>query len=186
MKDNFQHIFNLIQKGDRQAQKTVFDMFSERLLFVASSYVGNLHDAEDVLMEAFFKAFTKIGTCQNANAFSAWLRKIVVNEAISFIRKKQNILYVDSEFIENNAESFQDKLLENESDIDLQTLMDAMPAGYRIIFNLIVFEEKKHKEVAEILNISEGTSKSQYSKAKKFLADFILKQKNEKQNVEKF
>ncbi|WP_312323695.1 sigma-70 family RNA polymerase sigma factor [Soonwooa sp.] len=185
MKDNFQHIFNLVQKGDRQAQKMVFDMFSGRLLFVASSYVGNLHDAEDVLMEAFFKAFTKIETCQNSSAFSAWLRKIVVNESISFIRKKQNILYVDSEFIENKAENFTHEVLENEDEIDLKALMDAMPTGYKIIFNLIVFEEKKHKEVAEILNISEGTSKSQYSKAKKFLADFILKQKIEKQNVEK-
>lgn len=185
MKSDFQHIFNLAQKQNRHAQQQIFEMFADKFLFVASSYVGNLHDAEDVLMQAFYKAFTKIEMCQNAQVFAAWLRRIVINESISFVRKKQNILYVDSEFIENKADEFEDEILENDAQIDVQSLMEAMPTGYRIVFNLVVFEEKKHREIAEILNITEGTSKSQFSKAKKFLVDFISQQKKEKQNVEK-
>lgn len=184
MKADFPHIFNLAIKQNRLAQQHIYDLFAAKLLFVANSYVSNLHDAEDILIEAFYKAFSKIEMCEGPTSFPAWIRKIVVNDAISFIRKKQILLYVDSDFIENAGEKIADDILEQEHDIDIKLLMKTMPAGYKIIFNLVVFEEKKHREIAELLNISEGTSKSQFSKAKKFLADQILQLKKELQNVE--
>lgn len=177
MKFQLQHHFILAKKQDRAAQKVLFDMFSAKMLAIAKSYTGNLNDAEDVLMDAFYKCFTKINDCKDWNTFPFWLRKIVVNDSISFIRKKKNILYSDVEV--DNLEI----IVEDESefpDFNLEEIFSQMPDGYRIVFNLYIFEEKKHSEIAEILNISEGTSKSQLNKAKKWLTEFFKKKENEK------
>ncbi len=177
MKTGLEHIFSLAKKKDRNAQKALYDMFAGKMLYVAKSYTGNLHDAEDVVLEAFFKALTKIEDCKEARSFPFWLRKIVVNDAISLIRKNKNILFVDAEFIENIGEEELEIELPN---FKIEEIMHEMPIGYKLVFNLSVFEDKKHKEIAEILNISEGTSKSQLSKAKIWLKNFFNKAENEK------
>ncbi len=182
MQHHFQHIFTLAKKQDRSAQKSIFETFAPKMLAIAKSYVGSTEDAEDVLMESFYKAFSKIDDCRNAESFGFWLRKIVVNNAINFIRKNKNLLYAD-EFCEEMHQDIND---ENDDflDFDLVELLAEMPLGYKMVFNLYVFEEKKHLEIAEILNISEGTSKSQLNKAKKWLVESFKKQRNE-QFIEK-
>lgn len=182
MNKDLQHIFSKAKKNDRLAQKSLFEMFSGKMLSVANSYINNRDDAEDVLMNAFYKAFTKLVDCKNYESFSFWLRKIVVNDAISFIRKNKHILYAETEFSDSMAEKIDD-VDEFSLDIDLDVIFKEMPIGYKLVFNLSVFEEKKHQEIAEILNISEGTSKSQLNKAKKWLKDYF-NQQNTKQNAE--
>lgn len=182
MKTDLQHIFSKAKKNDRIAQKSLFEMFSGKMLAVANSYINNWDDAEDVLMNAFYKAFTKIEDCKNYESFPFWLRKIVVNDAISFIRRNKHILYAEIEFTDLIAEQMED-ISEFSQEIDLEIIFKEMPIGYKLVFNLAVFEEKKHQEIAEILNISEGTSKSQLSKAKKWLQDYF-NQQNTKQNAE--
>ncbi len=182
MNKDLQHIFSKAKKNDRLAQKSLFEMFSGKMLSVANSYINNRDDAEDVLMNAFYKAFTKIEDCKNYESFPFWLRKIVVNDAISFIRKNKHILYAETEFSDSMAEQIED-IDELSKDIDLDVIFKEMPIGYKLVFNLSVFEEKKHHEIAEILNISEGTSKSQLNKAKKWLKDYF-NQQNTKQNAE--
>jgi len=182
MRTDLQHIFSKAKKNDRLAQKSLFEMFSGRMLSVANSYINNRDDAEDVLMNAFYKAFTKLEDCKNYDSFQFWLRKIVVNDAISFIRKNKHILYAETEFTDAIAEQTED-INEFSQDIDLDVIFKEMPIGYKLVFNLSVFEEKKHQEIAEILNITEGTSKSQLSKAKKWLQDYF-NQQNTKQNAE--
>lgn len=158
-------------------------MFSGKMLAVAFSYVNNRDEAEDLLMAAFLKAFTKIDDCKDAKSFPFWLRKIVVNDCINFLRKNKPILYLETEFTDQIAEEVAD--LDSVSDaIDLDLIFKEMPMGYKLVFNLAVFEDKKHSEIASILNISEGTSKSQLNKAKKWIADFINAQKTQQQNAE--
>ncbi|WP_312767968.1 sigma-70 family RNA polymerase sigma factor [Epilithonimonas sp.] len=183
MNRDLQHIFSKAKKNDRLAQKSLFEMFSRKMLSVANSYINNRDDAEEVLMNAFYKAFTKLEDCKNYELFPFWLRKIVVNDSINFIRKTKHILYAETEFKDSIAEQIDD-VDEIAKDIDLDMIFKEMPIGYKLVFNLSVFEEKKHQEIAEILNISEGTSKSQLSKAKKWLKDYFNQQQNTKQNAE--
>ncbi|MET3036359.1 sigma-70 family RNA polymerase sigma factor [Chryseobacterium sp. NRRL B-14859] len=172
--------FLLAKKQDRRGQKALYDMFSAKMLAIANSYVNNLHDAEDILLSAFMKCFTRLNECRDWKSFPFWLRKIIVNDSVSFIRKNKNILYVDAEI----ADEYGDEDEEQFKEINIEELFSQMPVGYRLIFNLYVFEEKKHHEIAEILNISEGTSKSQLSKAKKWLAEFLKAKENERRNTE--
>lgn len=179
--NNLEENFKRAKKRDRKGQKALYDMFSAKMLAIANSYVNNLHDAEDILMNSFFICFSKIDECREWKSFQFWLRKIVVNNSISFIRKNKNILYTDIEIntIENAEEEWKDEIEE----ININEIFSNMPDGYRLIFNLYVFEDKKHHEIAETLNISEGTSKSQLSKSKKWIADFLKQKKDEKQYI---
>lgn len=178
---NLEENFKLAKKQDRRGQKALYEMFSAKMLAIANSYVNNLHDAEDILMNSFFTCFSKIEECREWKSFQFWLRKIVVNNSINFIRKNRNILYTDVEISEigNVEEDWEEEMEE----LNMEEFFSKMPDGYRLIFNLYVFEEKKHHEIAEILNISEGTSKSQLSKSKKWIADFLKQKQNEKQYV---
>ncbi|KIC61501.1 RNA polymerase sigma factor [Chryseobacterium taiwanense] len=175
---NLEENFKLAKKQDRRGHKALYDMFSAKMLAISNSYVNNLHDAEDILMNSFFICFSKIDECREWKSFPFWLRKIVVNNSINFIRKSKNILYTD---VEINELGTIDEDWEEVDEINMDEIFSKMPDGYRLIFNLYVFEEKKHHEIAEILNISEGTSKSQLSKSKKWIADFLKQKKDEKQ-----
>ncbi|MDR6404369.1 MULTISPECIES: RNA polymerase sigma factor [Chryseobacterium] len=176
---NLEENFKLAKKQDRRGQQALYEMFSAKMLAIANSYVNNIHDAEDILMNSFFTCFSKIDECREWKSFQFWLRKIVVNNSINFIRKSKNILYTDVEVNEigNIDEGWEEEMEE----LNMDEIFSKMPDGYRLIFNLYVFEEKKHSEIAEILNISEGTSKSQLSKSKKWIVDFLKQKKDEKQ-----
>ena len=177
---NLEENFKLAKKQDRRGQKALYEMFSAKMLAIANSYVNNIHDAEDILMNSFFTCFSKIDECREWKSFQFWLRKIVVNNSINFIRKNKNLLYADVEIADDYSDN---DFNESFDEINLEEIFSKMPDGYRLIFNLYVFEEKKHHEIAEILNISEGTSKSQLSKSKKWIADFLKQKKDEKQYV---
>lgn len=180
MQKDFIHIFNLAKKGNRLAQKALYDLFSAKMLAIAKSYTNKLEDAEDVVVTSFCKAFSKLEECKNPESFQFWLRKIVVNDAINFIRKNKNLLYAETENIENYSDDFLDEEEDNLPDFDVEQVLSQMPFGYKMVFNLSIFEDKKHTEIAEILNISEGTSKSQLNKARKWLVEFFKEQKNGK------
>lgn len=177
MKTDLEHIFQHAKTKDRAAQKALYEMFAGKMLYVAKSYTGNLHDAEDVVSEAFFKAFTKIEECREAKSFQFWLRKIVVNDSINLLRKNKNILYINAEIADEITD---DDFEENLPNFQIEEILNEMPLGYKLVFNLSVFEDKKHSEIAEILNISEGTSKSQLSKSKIWLKNFFKKEENGK------
>jgi RNA polymerase sigma factor (sigma-70 family) len=182
MQKDFKQIFYLAKKQDRLAQKNIYDIYSGKMLSIVKSYIQNQSDAEDILIKAFLKCFNKINDCKDYKSFEFWLRKIIVNDAISFIRKNKNILYLETEFSENDfqIEDEFNNWEDNHQVLDLEKVFSEMPLGYKLVFNLSVFEDKKHREIAEILNISEGTSKSQLSKAKKWLVEFFNKKENER------
>ena len=159
----------LIKKAidsNREAQKQLFDQYSPKMLGVCRQYVKDLHHAEDLLLQGFLKVFTNLATYKNKGSFEGWIRRIMVNTCISYLRKKNLIDLSDDDFIFNNAAADN---LESTTLEDIQKLIDALPDGYRMVFNLFAIEGFKHSEIAKKLGVSESTSKSQLFKARKLL-----------------
>lgn len=157
------------QKQDRVAQYKLYQKFSPKMLGVTRYYIKDLHYAEDVLQKAFCKAFLNLKKYQFKGSFEGWLRRIIVTSSIDFLRQKKNLMIQTDDFsYYENA----DNPLEDVEDIAyIQEAIDELPEGYKTVFCLYVLEEYKHKEIAELLNIDVGTSKSQLYKARKILKE---------------
>lgn len=137
------------------------------MLSVCRRYVQSLEDAEEVLSNAFIKVFGKIDQYSGDGPLGAWIRRIMVNESLNFIRYRKN-LFVEME--EENNTAFSHSGMQDQMDADhLLSLVAELPLGYRTVFNLYGIEGYSHKEIGEMLNISENTSKSQLSKARQHL-----------------
>lgn len=154
--------------NDRHAQRVTYDRYSPTMLAVARRYTARDADAEDVLVSAFFKVFDKIDSFKDNGSFEGWIRRIVVNEALMLLRKK-HALKQAAELTDVNpaAYSISAKASDQLAEADIMNLLDQMPVGYRTVFNLYVIEGYKHREIAEMMNISINTSKSQLILAKK-------------------
>ncbi|MCB9201550.1 MAG: RNA polymerase sigma factor [Flavobacteriales bacterium] len=164
------------KKDNRFAQKELFDLLSPSMLSVCRTYIKDLHYAEDVMIKAFFKIFQKLKQGIVVDNIQAYTKRAMINESIDFIRtQKEEIEYKD-ELIPDEEEDDLEEI--QELDFDIQSLLDKLPSGYRAVFNLYVIEEYKHKEIAEMLSISESTSKTQLMKAKKMLVNLFREQKN--------
>ncbi len=156
-------------RGNQQAQKMLYDRFSPKMLSICRQYIRDVQFAEDVMVSAFVKAFNKLNSFNHKGSFEGWLRTIMVRECISFLRKKQFVVY-DDEVYESQHKEQNDR----ESLLDMeyaQYLIDSLPEGYKMVFLLYAIEGYKHHEIADMLKISEGTSKSQLFKARKMLKE---------------
>ena len=166
---------SLIKKAitnSREAQQQLFEQYSPKMLGVCRQYVKDLHHAEDLLLEGFLKVFTNLHRFKHEGSFEGWIRRIMVNTCISYLRKKNVIDLSDEEYIFNDAAT---ESLENTSAEDIQKLIDKLPQGYKMVFNLFAIEGYKHSEIGEKLGISESTSKSQLFKARKLLQQNYIK-----------
>ena len=168
-------IIQLAVASNRQAQQKIYSQFSAKMLSVCRQYIKDIHQAEDIMITAFMKVFVNLKNFQHNGSFEGWIRRIMVNECISFIRVQKKIKYIeDEDFFE---ESFND--IESQFSLDdIQFLIDNLPDGYKMVFNLFAIEGYKHHEIATMLGINEGTSKSQLSHARKMLHRQINKLKN--------
>ena len=168
-------IIQLAVESNRQAQQKIYSQFSPKMLSVCRQYIKDIHQAEDIMITAFMKVFVNLKNFQHNGSFEGWIRRIMVNECISFIRVQKKIKYIeDEDFFE---ESFND--IESQFSLDdIQFLIDNLPDGYKMVFNLYAIEGYKHHEIATMLGINEGTSKSQLSHARKMLQRQINKLKN--------
>jgi len=165
------------KKQDRICQKHLFDLFADKMLMVCMRYVNNLHDAEELMLNGFYLCFRSISTFSynGDGSLSAWLRKIMVNECLMHLRKKGRLkLESVTEFTDCDTEP---AALANLEAADIYKMILELPEGYRTVLNLYIIEGYSHKEIAELLEITEGTSKSQLSKAKAMLR--IKLKKNE-------
>ncbi len=162
--------------NSRRAQKELFDQYSSKMLSVARYYIKDLHEAEDAMVVGFFKAFDKLNTFKNEGNFEGWLRKIVVNECLSILRKKKGVYVTDE--IDQISDHVDNDLIEHYNADDIQNLIDELPKGYKEVFLLYAIEGYKHKEISKMLGISIGTSKSQLSKARKVLQQLLLESNN--------
>jgi RNA polymerase sigma-70 factor (ECF subfamily) len=170
-----QELIQLAANNNRQAQQKIYTLFSPKMLSVCRQYIKDIHLAEDVMVTAFMKVFTNLKSFMNNGSFEGWIRRIMVNECISFIRVQKNIKFTDDEsFFEERFNNIESQF----SLEDIQFLIDSLPEGYKMVFNLYAIEGYKHKEIAEMLGINEGTSKSQLSHARKILQKQINTTKN--------
>lgn len=168
-----QNLIRACKKQSREAQRLLYERYAPKMLGVCRRYLRNTEDAEDILVEAFFKVLTKIEQYKGGGSFEGWIRRIVVNESLMFLRKKHNFhLTVELDTVDApTACNAEDDLAAQ----DILNLLNTLPTGYRTVFNLYVLEGYKHREIAEILGISINTSKSQLILAKKRMREMLQK-----------
>ncbi len=177
MKEDLSLIKDVLQNRSKAIEE-LYDRFAPSLLSLCFRYAGNLQDAEDILHEAFIKIIKGLGGFQSRpdGSLEAWMKRIMINTALNFLRdhakerKLLDISRIEERFIPPEEEQFEHDLahLPLSQDQILQMISE-LPAGYRTVFNLYVFEEYSHKEICEMLNCTESNSKSQLSKARAVL-----------------
>jgi len=155
---------------NQEAQRLLYDKYAPKMLSVCRQYIKDLHFAEDVMVHGFVKAFKKLDSFEGRGSFEGWLRRIMIRESISYLRKQQFVVFDDEQVVSNGKDYLEDTtaLLDVEY---IQTLIDNLPEGYKMVFVLYAVEGYKHHEIAKMLNISVGTSKSQLFKARKLLQE---------------
>ena len=161
-------------EGDNRAQKKLFDLFAPKLFGVCLRYMKDHDLAQDTLQDGFVKIFTKLSDYNGKGSFEGWMRRITVNTCLDQLRKDQklkvNTPIDDVSFLVKDNHWIEEELTAK----DLLKLVESLPDGYRVVFNMFAIEGYSHKEIAEQLNISENTSKSQFSRAKSHLRKKLI------------
>ena len=167
--------------GDRQMQELLYHKFSPKMYSVCLRYSGNQEDARDLLQEGFIKIFKNLSKYRGDGSFEGWIRRIFVNTSIEHFRKKVYIQSV-SESQEALIEDKEWNVLDNLAEKDIMQMIQELSPGYKAVFNMHVIEGYSHKEIAEILGINEGTSKSQLARAKTVLKKMVENRLNKTSN----
>jgi len=179
---NEKEIIEGCKKQNRKAQKMLYDRYASKFLGICMRYAKDKHEAEDILQEAFLKIFERIEQYTCSGAFEGWMRRIIVNTAISNYRKNlKHYHHYDIEELKEYEEDINSADLEYTMEEMLRVIQSLSP-GYRTIFNLYAIEGYTHKEIAELLGIDVATSKSQYSRARKVIQYRLSKIRSEKQS----
>ncbi|MFK7951274.1 MAG: RNA polymerase sigma factor [Ekhidna sp.] len=173
------------QKGKRAFQQELYDKYSKGMYLVALRYSKAQQEAEDILQEAFIKVFKNIKNFRKDSSLAYWIKKIVVNTALNHQRSKL-YLYPMVDVTELNDWSDKESIISSLSYDELLELIRELPTGCQVIFNLFALEGYKHHEISKKLDISEGTSKSQYSRAKSLLSEKILSRESYRNGTGKF
>lgn len=170
---NTSELIKEAKSGSAAAQKYLFDLLADKMLMVCRRYVKNQQDAEELVLDGFFKVFKNLSSFsyQGDAALYVWVKKIMINECLMFLRKKNVFKMVTEGQVEEIP--LQEKALDNLAAAEIFNLIIQLPIGYRTIFNLHVIEGMPHAEIASLLEIAEGTSKSQLSKARTLLQKFL-------------
>jgi RNA polymerase sigma-70 factor (ECF subfamily) len=162
------------QKADPKAQKRVYEKYAPKMLAICNRYLADEMEAEDAMIEGFMKVFDKINTFKLEGSFEGWIKRIMINEALMTLRSKKkegfSVSYEQIEF-EQEPQTLQTQL----EAAELMTIISKLPTGFRTVFNLYAIEGYSHADIAKELNISEGTSKSQLSRARVILQQMVQK-----------
>lgn len=171
---NIPELIKEVKQGSAAAQKCLFDQFSDKMMLVCRRYLKSKEDAEEIMLDGFYKFFKNIDhfDYQGDAALYGWLKKIMIHECLMMLRKKKVFIIV-SEIVAEEL-PLEEDALNKLSATEIFTLIIRLPVGYRTIFNLHVIEGISHGEIATLLGIAEGTSKSQLSKAKSLLQRMLL------------
>lgn len=162
------------RRRDGAAQRELYDRYSSKMYGLCYRYVHHAMEAEDVLVTAFMKIFDKIDQFKGEGSFEGWIRRIMVNEALSHLRKNRS-LYLETEIEQADREPDYDQLSDQLEAEDLLKMIEELPAGYRAVFNMYAIDGYSHKEIAQQLGISENTSKSQLSRARTYLQKMLVR-----------
>jgi RNA polymerase sigma factor (sigma-70 family) len=162
-------------KGNKKAQKAFYEMYAPKMYGVALRFANHTDDANDIMQEGFIKVFNNLESFRNEGSIEGWIRKTIINTAINLYKK--NAKYRFQTDIEKIIPSEENKIVSVLDQISAEELTDKiskLPYGYRTVFNLNVIEGYTHKEIGELLSISENTSKSQLARAKAHLKKRII------------
>lgn len=166
------------RKGKSSSQKLLFEKYSPKMLGVIMRYVKDKMEAEEIMIAGFMKIYNKIDQFRGDGNFEGWIRRIMVNEALLYLRKYKNMsIEVDLDYA--NSKTEHDIASDHLQVEDLMRLIQELPVGYRTVFNMYAIEGYSHKEIGELLQINENTSKSQLSRARKFLQSRIIELEKE-------
>lgn len=160
-------------RGKRSAQRSLYEKYSGKMLGICSRYLKDRDIAEDIMISSLMKVFEKLNQFKGEGSFEGWMRRLVVNECLSYLRRNKSMfMAVDVEKAEREPDYqvVEDKLEED----DLLSLVHSLPDGYRTVFNLYAIEGFSHKEIAENLGVSVNTSKSQLSRARTLLQHKLI------------
>ncbi len=173
---NEKHLIKKAIKADRGAQHQLYEKYAPKMLSVCRCYIKDVHFAEEAMLGGFLKVFMNLKQFNFQGSFEGWIRRIMVNESITFLRKEKQIFFTE-DIVSYKEESWNN--INTKFEIDqIQQLIDDLPIGYRMVFILYAIEGYKHNEIAKMLNVSEGTSKSQLFKARKMLQQKVNEQNN--------
>lgn len=162
-------------KGNRDSQRRVYEQYAPKMMSVCLRFMKNREEAEDVLQEGFVKVFRKVNTYSGSGSFEGWMRTIFVNTALRKLEnRKRDIdqVHLDNEV--HHSASVEAEMMHALEYKELLKLVNSMPDGYRIVFNMYAIEGYTHREIAEKLQISEGTSKSQLARARAYLKKRVI------------
>jgi len=171
---NEEALVKACQKGEPLAQRRIYEKYSTKMLGVCFRYVPDDYEAEGIMIEGFVKVFEKIENFKLAGSFEGWIRRIMVNESLMYLRRNRKSQFetsYDQILYEPEPEQFTTELETK----DLLKLIEKLPLGYRTVFNLYAIEGYSHAEIAEKLGITESTSKSQLSRARVILQNAVIK-----------
>ncbi len=160
-------------RRDPNAQQQLFDIYSSKMYGVCYRYVKHAMEAEDVLVVAFTKVFERIGQFKNEGSFEGWIRRIMINESLTYLRKNRT-MYVETDLEKADREPDYSQLSNHLEAEDLLKMIDQLPPGYRVVFNMYAIDGYTHKEIADQLGINENTSKSQLSRARTYLQKLLV------------
>lgn len=161
-------------EGNRLLQKELYERYSPKMYSVCLRYAIDEEEAQDILQDGFIKVFTKLGSYRHEGSFEGWIRRVIVNTAIEYFRRRKYIQPMDDKY-DNIIESKNPSALDQLAEKDIMGLIQQLSPGYKTVFNMFVIEGFSHKEIAEALNISEGTSKSQLSRGRSLLQNLVNK-----------
>ncbi len=162
-------LINKAAAGSREAQHRLYELHAPKMLSVCRQYIKDLQHAEEAMLNGFFKVFTHLSDFKNEGSFEGWVRRIMIRESISFLRQHKKLEFQEDQF--NPKEEFENNINSEMAVNDIQKLIDSLPEGYRMVFVLYAIEGYKHAEISNMLDITEGTSKSQLFKARKMLQE---------------
>lgn len=183
-----------VRKRKRGSQKELFDRYVPLMRAICLRYARNYAEAEDIVQEGFIKVFTRIEQYTGKGNFEGWMKRVFVNTAINYIKKNRNILFHydlnDSNMGDNqsygNDNDYHIKKMGitdyDFSEQEILSIVNSLPDGYKLVFNLFAIEQLKHKEIAKMLNISISTSKSQLSRARKVIQNSLYELAEAKNN----
>ncbi len=172
-------LLSRLKRQDPAAQKIFYDQNVKKFLSISRSYITDLYQAEDCVIKAFCKIFKNMESFRNEGSFDGWARRIVVNECLNFIKSHKTVFYLDDinpAYLEEVYE--QDPVF----NFNAQELLDQLPDAYRMVFNLYVFEDYSHQEIADALQISIAVSKTQLFRAKEKMRKIYFQQQKTLQN----
>lgn len=166
--------------GERKAQETLYKQFASKMLGVCMRYATNKMEAEDMLQNGFINVFKNLNDYRGDGAFEGWVRRIMVHSSIGYYRKHFKMMQIMDTAGINNEPAVNPSVMASMGMKELISAVQQLSPGYRMVFNLYAIEGYSHKEIAGMIGITEGTSKSQLSRARTILKDMVLKMENKR------